>query len=539
MSLENIIKIRSTNTFSDSNIAINSNNVGLIPGGHHPMNQNIVQFKLPANSGIYDLSQSYMVINARMIHVHNTADATAINGDKSVLATLSYDTDGSAAAGTPGQRAVVPHSSLVRNIQMYSQSRGMLESVRRQNLLKNTRYNIEKSPRQKFDDPYSFNKTMQDMQQVNNTWNSAASQVVGVNTNVNQVVDTNGSKRKTETELRIPLHSILDFARIDEYDTAHYGETSIHMELAMDKLVELDSTFDSDYRTQTGFDGAAAVGACDNINGNPASASVTLSQTIIDPDAECPFYVGQQCQVRSTDSNDGSVNNVTAYIKQISFDHGGVNQAPPTNSKKITLFFNKTVVAAVGNAGTITVAAARTDEHGYDINFAELVLVKRNDVASGPKEIDYTRFTVQEDNAIGLTTHKKTYFVEGNAQTLFIVGTNSAKDIPNPTNAFTKYRMAVNGVDVAGNRDIEIGSSLHRERIARAYKNRGVRVEDERLATILNTTNQEFNLAGVLPMSVICETMPLTAEQKLVEVEITGAGALDEIVLYKELAVSA
>ena len=218
--------------------------------------------------------------------------------------------------------------------------------------------------------------------------------------------------------------------------------------------------------------------------------------------------------------------------------HGGINQAPPTGTKKLTLFFNKTVVAAVGNAGTITVAAARTDEFSYDVNFAELVLVKRNDVASGPKMIDYTKFSVQEDNAVGLTTHKKTYFVEGNCQTLYIVGTQSAKDTANPANAFLKYRMAIDGVDVAGNRDIVLGSSLHRERVARAYKNRGVRVGDERLATILNNQNQEIDLSGVLPMSVIVETMPLTADQKLVEVEITGAGAMAEIVLYKELAVS-
>jgi len=86
--MENIVRVRSTNAFCDSHIAIDSNNVGLIPGGHHPMNQKIVDFKIHANSGVYDLSQSYMVLNARMVPVHNTADAAAINGDKSVLATL-------------------------------------------------------------------------------------------------------------------------------------------------------------------------------------------------------------------------------------------------------------------------------------------------------------------------------------------------------------------------------------------------------------------------------------------------------------------
>ena len=48
-----------------------------------------------------------------------------------------------------------------------------------------------------------------------------------LNTNVNQVVDTNGSKAKPDYELRIPLHSVLDFCKIDEYDSDHYGETTI------------------------------------------------------------------------------------------------------------------------------------------------------------------------------------------------------------------------------------------------------------------------------------------------------------------------
>jgi hypothetical protein len=36
-------------------------------------------------------------------------------------------------------------------------------------------------------------------------------------------------------------------------------------------------------------------------------------------------------------------------------------------------------------------------------------------------------------------------------------------------------------------------------------------------------------------MSAIVETMPLTEKTKLVEVEIVGAGALEDITLYKQL----
>jgi hypothetical protein len=532
--MENIVKIRSTNAFSDSDIGKNTNNQGA-GTSHFPMNQKHLDFAIPANSGVYDLSNSYMVLNTTFRALPQTADADAINGDKAQLVCFSYDHDGSATAGNGGGVAVVPRGSLVRNIQLYSQNKGMIESLRRQNLLKNVRYNFEKTAREKFDDPYAFNEFLQDSQQVNNTMASNKSQVVVLNTNVNQVIDANGSKDKADTELRIPLHQILDFAKIDEYDTNHYGQTNIHMELAMDKLVEHDLTKDVDLSTQNGFDGANPIGKGDDQNGNPASNFVILSQSIVDPEQECPFHVGQQCTVTSTDSNDGSVNAVDAYITQISHDHGGINQAPPTNSKKITLFFNRNVVSAVANATTITVKSKGTDRLSYDVNFAELVLVRKNNVPNPPKQIEYTAYSIEEDHGNSLTTHKKTYFVEPNAQTLYILATNANQDVPLPTQAINSYRISIDGVDQTGNRDIKLGSALHRERIQRAYDNMGVPYKDSRNAVVLKLTNQETGNAGVLPMSAIVETMPLTEKTKLVEVEIVGAGALEDITLYKQL----
>jgi len=533
--MENIVKIRSSNAFSDSNISRNTNNIGAPAGSHFPMNQKILDFSIPASSGVYDLSASYMVLNTTFNTFPQTADATAINGDKAQACIFSYDHDGTAAAGNGGGNAVVPHGSLVKNVQLYSQSQGMIESLRRQNLLKNTRYNFEKSAREKFDDPYAFNKTLQDSQQVNNSFASDRSQFVVLNTNVNQVVDTNGSKTKPDTELRIPLHQILDFAKIDEYDTGHYGETRLHCELDMDKLVERDLTKDVDLKTQTGFDGANPIGKCDDRVGATQSNFVVLSQTILDPEQECPYHVGQQCRVICTDANDGAQDNVDAYITQISFDHGGINQAPPTNSKKITLFFNRIVVDTAGNASAMTVEAKATDQISYDVNFAELVLVRKNNVPNPPKSIEYTAFSVEEDHGNNLTTHKKTYFVEPNAQTLYIVATNANQDVPLPTQAINSYRIAIDGVDQTGNRDVKIGSALHRERIERAYNNRGVPYKDARNAVVLKLTNQETANAGVLQMSAIVETLPLTEKQKLVEIEIAGAGALADITLYKEL----
>ena len=533
--MENIVKIRSTNAFSDSNISKNTNNVGAPAGSHFPMNQKIVDFSIPASSGVYDLSNSYMVLNTTFNAFPQTADANAINGDKAQLAEFSYDHNSTSAAGNTGGRAVVPHGSLVKNIQMYSQRQGMIESLRRQNLLKNTRYNLEKSAREKFDDPYAFNTTLQDSQQVNNSMHSRRSQVVVLNTNVNQIADTGGSKTKTDTELRIPLHQVLDFCKIDEYDTDHYGETKIHMELDMDKLVEHDISKDVDLKTVNGFDGANPIGQADDVAApGTGLTQITLSQLIVDPEQECPFYVGQQVNVAYTCSVNGALNQ-DAYITQISYDHGGINQAPPTNSKKLTLFFNQSITPGVGgNISAVLVGAKATDQLSYDVNFAELVLVRRQ-VANPPKQIEYTAFSVEEDHGNGLTNHKKTYFVEPNCQTLYIIAAESTTDVARPTQAINSYRISIDGVDQTGNRDVKLGSALHRDRIQRAYDNRGVPYKDSRNAVVLKLTNQETGNAGVLPMSCIVETMPITEKQKLVEVDIQGAGALDQIILYKEL----
>lgn len=58
------------------------------------------------------------------------------------------------------------------------------------------------------------------------------------------------------------------------------------------------------------------------------------------------------------------------------------------------------------------------------------------------------------------------------------------------------------------------------------------------MGIVLKATNQDTANAGVLQMSAIVETLPLTEERKLVELEIVGAGALADITLYKELVKS-
>jgi len=525
--MEQVLKIRSVQAFSDNNISFNTNTAGLPAGAHSPMNQKIVDFKVPADSGVYDLSRSYLAFNYKMNREENTPDANPINGDKVDRVGVAMDPDGD------NSFRPVPHSSLIKNVQVHSQRKGMIESIRRSNLLRNTLYHLEKGEKEKADDPYAFN-ALNDTQMVSNAFVSEEANFSILNVNANGAVDTNGSKRVQERELRVPLHHFLDFAKNDEFDTSVFGETSIHIETAIDKLKEKE--YNGNEAVQLATDATTAQGACDNPAAGPVALdNVTLTALTKDPEQYCPFHIGQQCSLSFDDAGTGGNVTRNGIITQISYQDQGINTNPPSNTKKFKLTFNQAILTSTGDATNLLLKSIGDIKFGYDINFAELVLVKRNDIMKGPEQIDYTTFSVEEDNASGLQVHRKTYYVEPNCTTLFILAANANSDIAIPTNAVNSYRIAVDGVDITGNRTVDMNKALHIERIKRAYNNRGIPFKNYFIHAPAFENNHDDDMNGYNNLSVIAETMPLTEGMKRVEVEITGGGVLSDIVLYKEL----
>ena len=102
--------------------------------------------------------------------------------------------------------------------------------------------------------------------------------------------------------------------------------------------------------------------------------------------------------------------------------------------------------------------------------------------------------------------------------------------------------MAIDNVDVSGQRNVDYAKGIHKDRIIRAYRNKGVPLKNlilrlyrmsraNGIVTNANTRNE--------PLSVVVEHLPLSEDDKLVQLEIDGGGTnVQDIILYKEVVMT-
>ena len=96
--------------------------------------------------------------------------------------------------------------------------------------------------------------------------------------------------------------------------------------------------------------------------------------------------------------------------------------------------------------------------------------------------------------------------------------------------------MAIDNVDVTGNRDIAQRKPLHRERIIRTFNNRGQDISNLSLNLISVADTQGG--ANQKPFDPIFETLPLTQDQKIVNFKLVSGGGAQDVVFFKELVKS-
>ena len=102
-----------------------------------------------------------------------------------------------------------------------------------------------------------------------------------------------------------------------------------------------------------------------------------------------------------------------------------------------------------------------------------------------------------------------------------------------PDREWAEYRIAINNVDQTGNRSVFHRKNLHQDRMLRFMNNRGQLVS--------NMSMYDLNCEAVQgdaqqePLYPICETLPLTAGQKTVTLQIASVAGVADIIAYKEL----
>lgn len=539
--MESIIKLQSEQGFTET----------AKPGAFQ--NSKLVDFVIPGN-GTYDLGKSYININMEVLP-HNATEIVGEVTSPTIAAGETvepfYSNDIQIETDTTNTISPLADcATLVRNASMMSQNRGMVESIRRVDVLRSVLWNIENDKGNQHDGLQKFG-SFQGRRGIGNETSSLL-QVIGINTAPDGTADASKKAKLLSRDFRIPLSDLYGVGSA-VWNGNVYGDTRLHLELSPNRLKIQQCGGAESTSELTLPTGAVAYGAMDAVDGNadipllPATKSLGTDQPLrttipyVDPELQCPFYVGAAIKVVFTKAITGGAtttgNTKYAVIASIKYNSGDSSTNPPTTpNQKIEI----TTTAPIHTAGAATEAitailvdklVSKADDDQIRINRAELVLSEMPGV-DGPSSIDYRTYSTEEtQNGAGVATFNKQVICEPNAQNLIIAPVPSGEVLPN--RSWANYRLAINNKDVAGNRDIHWNSPLYKDRVLRVLKNRDQRPHNMSF-NIIDANALQSGYANQKNIYPIYETLPLSTSSKIVNLELDGTP--QDVIFFKELA---
>lgn len=497
--MEKVIKIQ-----SDNGVVQTFDNAAAFP------TQKLFSFTIPKGE-VYDLSKSYVAVNIEPIVANNAV----VNGFIPVTrANSGLLTNATRLTSHAGKQNI-----LVKNAQLYSQGKGMLESIRRQDCLALAKHYLENDEIETIRDLDLLGELEDDLGE--NRHSSYNLDEIKVSSLGNDI--TTETSRIVTRDHKIHLKDVFGICKSNAYDTMVYGETKIHWEMNLDKF---------GYVRAQGLEASDESDVCDNQNGivnGVAISTLVSTKTYENPHYDGAFFVGQGCRVRATGSNGGrSIDIASVVITKITYS---------ATTKKLTYTFAAPVLTATSapeNFTNISMIGLIGPSLSARINGAELVLVALKNPVNVPSSHDFITYTTEEINGNSLATINKQIKVEGNAQSLYITSSDTGQI--SGDRAIASYRMAIDNKDVSGNREIKFGQSLHKDRIIRAYRNKSVKLEDLRLR--MNKLSQIQATRDADPNAIIVETMPLQVDEKTVNLQLTNVANCQDIRCFKEVVVN-
>jgi len=462
--------------------------------------KNRLDFLIPSG-GVIDMSKSYININ------------TSIDGDGTSIHVLNVNfTD------MGGTSMLHDNSILVKNIDVSSSKIGMLESIRRSDVLRSSLNQYSQ------DTDTKLSKSHLSMA------SSVSSRKIGLSPY--RILRTDAASKEIDHDLRIDLSSILGCGSISSLDMDKLGQTRISMECNFDKLSVGQYLGASDGAWTDTTDGV--LGLMDdapNVPQTELSSLITAKKYQFEEfQNACPFYVGQEIKISSKKNGAGAVLSAAVQITNITYNIGNLSLYLSTNTPWIT--------GLNGSTDDLTeIKVVGTDESGtLRINSAEIVLCY-NSSSEAPSNYEIITYKEQEDNGGNRLSHNHQYQLEPEIMAVVVSFPNDnsiLSDLP-----FDNYRCAVNNKRLT-DRQIERASPLYYDRINRYFQNKGQSVKCLQERQLNKTVIPKKTDADTVKYSnennAIFEPMPITNDMKLLNLEVNCSGSerVNDIVIHKE-----
>lgn len=463
-------------------------------------NNNLIDLIIPGNSGVYDLSNTYVSLLTRVTsNPESTTKLIAGETERGVYDIRVHMKHNTGATASHYNNVATPIECLVQACSMSSATKGGIEDIRRSDILRGT---------------LSVYKEDLDSRQAKalTSWSGACKDtpwVHGQNVQLRGV----GAVRSQEVthEIRFNLRDLFDAGQFEAWDSSVYGDTRIHLELNLRQVTltqcqgDADITWGLAYQQRILAAGTAGTPAVPNIadfgykTGNPqkadgtaltpavngsagVSTSTIIMKTPYNSLADVPFWVGQDVSITPKNVGTTGTDTLKVSIPLSSADPQAVQELAANGgtgdpgraiidsiqfdqpSGIVTLSFANQVLAAPAQTsgggtnfgGTLTcdvkgsnVSAVAGEVPAITYEACELVATMRSDMRMGqaPQEHQFSRFVFQGDQFSNQSGTQRTYQIPANCTAVVMAITNTGANHSSFLGSarVDQYRFSING----------------------------------------------------------------------------------------------
>ena len=481
-------------------------------GGVFTADNNLVSFDIPEGQ-YYNLSSGYLNLvcsvpvlqdlerssnDAGAAPFNNTggnvdAPGTALGGNGVYIPKITTFRDGYSVEDDN----LVPNEAIVKNISMTSQNAGTIEEIKRNDILRtNLKY-------------YTSYRDEAENSNYESLFNGryGGQPPTSLFTDINRE-GTVASRNLLRQPVRIPLKNMLNFCKVQQYNTNKYGRTKLRLELDIQRIKATTLVFDnaangdlangraprnpvgaqgSDLGSQNMFrciDLTSTIGPDMKslMLSADASATTQVVPRRINREEDIPFYVGQKINIaaiyafnaganpaeKSRGMATGNVKLVTRRIIEIKYNRGesDVGLVGALNiPNSVTLVLNEPIDTSA-DSGTaletgssykgIRIRSAQATLGAFQVDFAEVVLEQlapQNVQPDNGQPIQYTTFETEEFTSPAQNSFQRMFECPPNCSNLYIMRPENAADgvgcLTSEQGKIEQYRIRVDNKDVS------------------------------------------------------------------------------------------
>lgn len=244
-------------------------------GGPFNQQQNLCDFDIPAD-GTYDLSNSYINLYARTSNTAGVSTYTnmaAADQRSATLANIAVDWKDAPARS-------FYNIAMVKNCALSSEQAGVLEDIRRIDILKQNLNEYALSTDQK--------------ESLDYTRLSGITHQSGERSSIFSLLFKEGSQTSQiiPGRIQIPLSQLFELGKMKEYPAMNLGKSRIHLEMNLDKFQLVDATNPQDRPTLHNF------ADVDNSSGSGNLDCTWISKAPYTRKEDSCFYVGERVSLK-------------------------------------------------------------------------------------------------------------------------------------------------------------------------------------------------------------------------------------------------